>query len=59
VLKEPLSSWQKWDEDWFPKEGVSFKRWGCGLALPLESVLVQNPKKETANTSEISAIGGN
>jgi CRISPR-associated protein Cmr3 len=59
VLKEPLESWQEWDEDWFPKEGVSFKRWGCGLALPLESALVQNPKKETANTSEISAIGGN
>jgi len=38
VLKEPLNkSWQDWDEDWFPKEGYySFKRWGCGLALPLE-----------------------
>lgn len=59
VLKEPLSSWQEWDENWFPKEGVSFKRWGCGLALPLESALVQNPKKETANTSENLPIGGN
>jgi CRISPR-associated protein Cmr3 len=29
------TSWQYWDEKWFPKEGPSFKRWGCGLALPL------------------------
>jgi CRISPR-associated protein Cmr3 len=50
VLKEPLGNWQSWPEDWFPKEGVplkhsspedpkkgfSFKRWGCGLALPLD-----------------------
>lgn len=36
VLKAPLEkSWQKWDLNWFPKEGVSLKRWGCGLALPL------------------------
>lgn len=36
VLKEPLDkSWQEWDEAWFPKEGPSLKRWGCGLALPL------------------------
>ena len=38
VLKTPLeSSWQGWDESWFPREGVSLKRWGCGLALPLET----------------------
>ncbi|SKB13810.1 CRISPR-associated protein, Cmr3 [Planktothrix sp. PCC 11201] len=36
VLKEPLNKpWQDWDESWFPKEGPSLKRWGCGLALPL------------------------
>ncbi|NJO64247.1 MAG: CRISPR-associated protein Cmr3 [Richelia sp. RM2_1_2] len=36
VLKEPIEKpWQKWDENWFPKEGPSLKRWGCGLALPL------------------------
>ncbi|NEO54052.1 MAG: CRISPR-associated protein Cmr3 [Okeania sp. SIO3B5] len=36
VLKEPLDEcWQNWDESWFPKEGPSLKRWGCGLALPL------------------------
>ena len=36
VLQEPLNKpWQGWDESWFPKEGPSLKRWGCGLALPL------------------------
>ncbi|NJL66258.1 MAG: CRISPR-associated protein Cmr3 [Microcoleus sp. SM1_3_4] len=38
VLKEPHTldkSWQEWDESWFPQEGPSLKRWGCGLALPL------------------------
>ena len=50
--KEPLPSWQEWDEKWFPTEGVSFKRWGCGLALPLPSAIAENPKKETAKISE-------
>lgn len=36
VLAKPLGNWQSWPEEWFPKEGVSFKRWGCGLALPLD-----------------------
>lgn len=37
VLQEPLKApWQDWSIDWFPKEGPSLKRWGCGLALPLE-----------------------
>ncbi|KAM3098293.1 type III-B CRISPR module-associated Cmr3 family protein [Phormidesmis sp. 146-35] len=36
VLEEPLESWEEWSIDWFPKEGPSLKRWGCGLALPLE-----------------------
>ena len=36
VLQEPLQKpWSDWDETWFPKEGYSFKRWGCGLALPI------------------------
>ncbi len=38
VLKESINqSWQEWDDNWFPKEGPSLKRWGCGLALPLPS----------------------
>lgn len=37
-LKNPLPSWQNWQESWFPTEGVSLKRWGCGLALPLENI---------------------
>jgi CRISPR-associated protein Cmr3 len=37
VLKRPLKiPWHQWDDEWFPKEGPSLKRWGCGLALPLE-----------------------
>ncbi|MBN8564924.1 MAG: CRISPR-associated protein [Leptolyngbya sp. UWPOB_LEPTO1] len=35
VLSHELLAWQDWELDWFPKEGVSLKRWGCGLALPL------------------------
>jgi CRISPR-associated protein Cmr3 len=36
VLKKSLDQpWQDWEESWFPKEGPSLKRWGCGLALPL------------------------
>ncbi|MBE9222619.1 CRISPR-associated protein Cmr3 [Cyanobacterium stanieri LEGE 03274] len=39
VLEDSLSqSWLEWDESWFPREGVSFKRWGCGLALPIKSL---------------------
>lgn len=58
VLEKPLGNWQSWPEEWFPKEGVSFKRWGCGLSLPLESALVQESNQQTANTSEIS-LGDN
>lgn len=36
VLEKCLPKWEEWPDDWFPKEGVSFKRWGCGLALSLE-----------------------
>ena len=38
VLNEPMNrTWHEWDEDWFPREGYSYKRWGCGLALPLDA----------------------
>lgn len=38
VLKKPLTQpWIEWDINWFPQEGPSLKRWGCGLALPLTS----------------------
>jgi CRISPR-associated protein Cmr3 len=39
ILKESLKSWQNWNEEWFPDEGYSYKRWGCGLALPLEGAI--------------------
>ena len=36
VLKKALDKpWHDWPENWFPTEAYSFKRWGCGLALPL------------------------
>lgn len=35
VLSRGVGAWQGWPEAWFPKEGPSLKRWGCGLALPL------------------------
>lgn len=36
VLPKPMPTpWHTWDDAWFPKEGPSMKRWGCGLALPL------------------------
>lgn len=39
VLKSPIDrTWQQWDEDWFPTEGYSFKRWGCGLGLPMGAI---------------------
>ncbi len=34
-LAESLGSWQEWEKDWFPREGYSYKHWGCGFALPL------------------------
>jgi CRISPR-associated protein Cmr3 len=55
VLDKPLSelldkppdpkdwpTWQDWPDEWFPQEGYSFKRWGCGLALPLPSAIATN-----------------
>ena len=36
VLQQSLDkAWQDWDISWFPREGPSLQRWGCGLALPL------------------------
>jgi CRISPR-associated protein Cmr3 len=32
---EPQSAWKDWNPRWFPTEGISLKRWGCGLALKL------------------------
>lgn len=48
VMKTPLKAWQNWDVQWFPKEGPSLKRWGCGLALPLPSALGYAPKEAIA-----------
>ncbi|GAX41501.1 hypothetical protein NIES4075_24740 [Tolypothrix sp. NIES-4075] len=40
VLEEGINqAWQDWDDNWFPQEGPSLKRWGCGLALPLPSAI--------------------
>ncbi|MEE6160688.1 type III-B CRISPR module-associated Cmr3 family protein [Cylindrospermopsis raciborskii] len=37
LLKEPINQpWWKWDEKWFPNEGYSLKKVGCGLCLPVE-----------------------
>ncbi|BAZ81465.1 CRISPR-associated protein [Sphaerospermopsis kisseleviana CS-549] len=37
VLKEPINKpWWEWDEKWFPNEGYSLKKLGCGLCLPVE-----------------------
>jgi CRISPR-associated protein Cmr3 len=37
VLPEPINKpWWEWDEKWFPDEGYSLKKVGCGLCLPVE-----------------------
>ncbi|MFN6537899.1 MAG: CRISPR-associated protein [Nostoc sp. EkiNYC01] len=37
VLEKPINkSWWDWDEEWFPKEGFSLKKMGCGLCLPID-----------------------
>jgi len=37
VLDKPLNqTWWGWDESWFPQEGYSLRRVGCGLSLPLK-----------------------
>ena len=45
VLDQTLPAWQDWDLQWFPKEGPSLKRWGCGLALPLPDEIA-HPKSK-------------
>ncbi|NEP19350.1 MAG: CRISPR-associated protein Cmr3 [Leptolyngbya sp. SIO4C1] len=39
AFEEKHSTWNQWPEAWFPQEGPSLKRWGCGLALPLKSAI--------------------
>jgi CRISPR-associated protein Cmr3 len=37
VLAEPINKpWSEWDEAWFPKEGYSLKKVGCGFCLPVK-----------------------
>lgn len=37
VLPKALDKpWWDWPEEWFPKEGYSLKRVGCGLCLPIK-----------------------
>jgi CRISPR-associated protein Cmr3 len=36
VMGRSLPKWHQWEEEWFPKEGVYYNRWGCGLALPID-----------------------
>jgi CRISPR-associated protein Cmr3 len=37
VFDKPLGkSWWEWDEKWFPDEGYSLKKVGCGLCLPVK-----------------------
>lgn len=40
IVDQPLDkTWQEWPPEWFPKEGYSFQRWGCGLSLPLDGAI--------------------
>lgn len=34
--------WQNWPDKWFPEEGISYKRFGCGLSLPMESAIAHS-----------------
>ncbi|RAM52584.1 MAG: CRISPR-associated protein [Hapalosiphonaceae cyanobacterium JJU2] len=37
VLPKPLNKpWSEFDENWFPHQGYSLKKIGCGLCLPVE-----------------------
>lgn len=38
ITQNSLPNWQQWPPDWFPQEGPSLKRWGCGLALALPPI---------------------
>jgi CRISPR-associated protein Cmr3 len=48
VTENAVPAWQDWPEDWFPREGPSLKRWGCGLALPLPIARVDRPDESIA-----------
>jgi CRISPR-associated protein Cmr3 len=38
ILEQPVTTnWHDLPESLFPVEGVSLKRWGCGLALPIQA----------------------
>lgn len=58
VLEKPLDEehdrWEKWPEAWFPKEGPSLKRWGCGLALPLPGALTQSSAQSFSNQTSVN-----
>lgn len=37
VLDQPIDkTWWEWNEKWFPNEGFSLKKMGCGLCLPID-----------------------
>lgn len=43
IVQQPIKqTWQQWPDQWFPQEGPSLKRWGCGLSLPLPSAIAQH-----------------
>ncbi|MFQ3679496.1 MAG: CRISPR-associated protein Cmr3 [Pseudanabaenaceae cyanobacterium] len=45
VVQEALAAWADWPADWFPREGYSLQRWGCGLALPLPQAIAKPTHK--------------
>ncbi|MBE9040256.1 CRISPR-associated protein Cmr3 [Oscillatoriales cyanobacterium LEGE 11467] len=45
VLKDELNCWEDWPDEWFPKEGISYKRFGCGLSLPMGTAIAESRKK--------------
>jgi CRISPR-associated protein Cmr3 len=51
ILTHPLPSWSNWNPEWFPKEGVSLKQFGCGLALPLQSAIASTQTLSTSSTA--------
>ena len=54
VLNQPFptehQNWAHWPTHWFPQEGPSLKRWGCGLALPLDSA-ISSPTNSAINSA--------
>jgi CRISPR-associated protein Cmr3 len=51
ILSQPLPSWSNWPPEWFPKEGISLKQFGCGLALPLESAIASTQALSPPSTA--------